>query len=342
MKALLLTAHGDASVLACGELPTPTPGPGEALVRLQASGVNHMDLLIRNGYPGIAVQLPHVLGGDVVGLVAAVGRGVTTVREGDRVIAAPVSGCGHCERCVEGQEFLCDAWQYLGFHRPGGYAQFCCVPARSLLALPESIDAGIAAALPVAGLTAFHAMTSVAQLRAGQTIFIWGGAGALGTMSIQIARALGLRPLIAASSEEKRALGLRLGAELALDPNDADFADRLRAVAPAGVDAVLDSVGAQTFPRSFSMVRKGGQLLLCGMIGGREAPLSIHQTYLRHLSVRGLYLGSRAELATLVRLVADRTVNPHIGTRIPFEQAAAGQQLLESRRNQGKIALLFS
>ncbi len=339
MKAMLLTAHGGTSGLSLADIPTPSPGPGEALVRVEATGVNRMDLLVRQGYPGIPVRLPHVMGGDVVGHVAALGPGVSGVREGDRVIAAPVVSCGHCALCAAGRQHLCLEWQYLGLHRPGGYAEHVAVPAENLVPISPALDAAAAAALPVAGLTAYHALAGVAGLREGETLFLWGGAGALGSLAIQIARALGARPIVTASTDEKRALALRLGAELALDPRDPALDEEVRAIAPAGVDVVLDAVGAETFAQSFALVKKGGTLVLCGMIGGREAPLSIHQTYLRHLSIRGAYLGSREELAALVGLVERGSVAPHVGAVLPLEHAAAGHDLLARRANLGKISL---
>lgn len=340
MKAMLLTAHGDTSGLVLGEIPTPSPGSGEALVRVEATGVNHMDLLVRRGYPGIPVTLPHIMGGDVVGRVAALGAGATGVREGDRVVAAPIVGCGRCVLCSSGRTHLCLDWQYLGLHRPGGYAEYAVVPVENLVPISSVLDAAAVAALPVAGLTAFHALCGVANLREGQTLFLWGGAGTLGTLAVQIARHLGARTIVTASSEERRALATRLGAELALDPRDPALEEKVRSLLPAGADVVLDSVGGETFPRSFAIVRKGGQLLVCGMTGGRDVPLNIHQTYLRHLSIRGLYLGSREELVQLVDLVESGRVVPHVGARLPLECAPAGHKLLARRANLGKIALL--
>ena len=348
MKALVLTAHGDTSGLELRELPTPKPVRGEALVKVEASGVNHMDVLVRRGYPGIPVTLPHVLGGDVVGTVVdafpsppgerARERGITV---GQRVVAAPVSGCGDCEVCREGRRFLCAKWQYLGFHRPGGYAEYVCVPAEDLVPLPAHVDAAAAAALPVAGLTAFHALATVGALRSGQSLFLWGATGALGSMAVQVAKALGVRTVVTASTDAKRVLAKQLGADLVLDPKDAALVEQVRAFSPGGVDAVFDFIGAETFPKSFELAKKGGQLLLCGMIGGREAPLSIHQTYLRHLSIKGLYLGSRDELARLVDLVAKGAVTPHVGARLPLADAAEGQRRLERREGEGKLALVL-
>jgi NADPH:quinone reductase-like Zn-dependent oxidoreductase len=336
---MLLVQHGGSEGLRMAEVPDPVPGPGEALVRVRATGVNHMDLLVRAGYPGIPVSLPHVLGGDVVGTVVALRAGADGVRVGERVVAAPVVSCGQCEMCAGRWPHLCSRWQYLGLHRPGGYAELVALPVKNLVPLPDSIGWSDATALPVAGLTAYHALCGLAELRAGQTLLLWGGAGSVGSMAIAIARSLGARAIVSASSAEKRALALRLGAELALDPRDPQLEERVRAAAPGGVDAVLDYVGAETFPRSFALLKKGGQLLVCGMIGGREAPLSLHQMYLRHVTIRGLYLGTVDELRALVALAASGRVRPYVGATLPLERAAEAQALLASRRNLGKVAL---
>jgi len=342
MKAMLLTAHGEPSGMAIAEIPAPSPARGEALVRVEATGVNHMDLLVRRGYPGIPVTLPHVMGGDVVGHVVALGPGATGVREGDRVIAAPVVACGRCALCLRGRPHLCVDWQYLGLHRSGGYAELVSVPAENLVPITPALDAAAATALPVAGLTAYHALRGVAHVGEGDTVFVWGGAGTMGTLAIQIARSAGARVIATGSGDARRALAVRLGAELALDPLDSELEEKVRAVAPEGVDVVLDAIGSATFPRSFALVRKGGQLLVCGMIGGREAPLNIHQTYLRHISIHGLYLGDRQELVDVVALVESGRVVPHVGAVLGLERASEGHELLARRANLGKIALMIS
>jgi NADPH:quinone reductase-like Zn-dependent oxidoreductase len=340
MRAVAFSQHGGPEVLTVRDLPTPSPGPGEALVKVSATGLNQVDRVIRMGYPGLAVPLPHVLGGDIVGTVEALGPGVSPVPVGTRVVAYPVISCHACALCLGGEPNQCLAWQYFGMHRAGGYAEYVVAPTSVLVPLPAAVDDASAVSLPVAALTAFHALTTVANLRAGQTLLLWGGTGALGTVAVQIAKALGARVITTGSTPERLEVARRMGADVVLDRLHDDVPARVRELAPHGVDVVLDYVGPATFPKSFELVRKGGQILLCGIITGRESPLSLHLTYLRHVSVKGLYLGTLEELRTLVAWVAAGKVKPYIGARLRLDEARRGHELLDAGQTVGKVALL--
>jgi NADPH:quinone reductase-like Zn-dependent oxidoreductase len=340
MRAVAFGQHGGPEVLTVRELPTPTPGPGEALLRVRATGLNQVDRVIRLGYPGLALPMPHVLGGDVVGTVEALGPGAEGVPVGTRVVVYPIISCHACPLCLGGEPNLCLKWQYFGMHRFGGYAEYVVAPTSVLVPLPDAVEDAAAVSLPVAALTAFHALTTVAGLRAGQTLLLWGGTGALGTVAVQIAKQLGARVITTGSSEERLDLARRMGADVVLDRLHDDVAARVRELAPHGVDVVLDYVGPTTFPTSFELVRKGGQILLCGIITGRESPLSLHLTYLRHVSIKGLYLGTLEELRTLVDWVAAGRLTPFLGARLGLEEARRGHELLDAGKTLGKVALL--
>lgn len=338
MRAVVFRSHGSPEVLELtGEAERPRPGPGEAVVRVAATGLNQVDRVIRKGYPGLEVPLPHVLGADVAGIVEEVCAPCDPGLVGRRVLVYPVGSCGGCELCRRGMASLCERWQYLGMHRQGGYAELVAVPARDLVMLPDSIGFAEAAALPVAGLTALHALTTVSRLERGQTFFTWGGAGAVGTMAIQIAKQLGARVIATASSPERLELMAGLGADVVLDRRRDDVAQRVRGEAPSGVDVALDFVGPETFPTTFGLVRKGGQILLCGILTGVSAELSLHQTYLRHLSIKGLYLGTREELQKLVRWTAEGRVRPYVSRRAGLDEIPELHRALEAGRTVGKV-----
>lgn len=339
MKALTLVGHGGPEQFRfTDDLPTPTPRAGEVRVRVRATGVNHVDLVVRRGYPGVTMPMPHVPGGDIAGEVDAIGEGVTGFKAGDRVVSHPMVSCGQCGLCRQGDPLLCTRWEYFGLHRKGGYAQYAVVPAANLVALPANVSFEHAASLPVAGLTAAHAM-NVGELREGETFFIWGGAGALGTFAVQLAKKRGARVIATVSSQQRAAELEALGCDLVLDRTRDDVAQRVAKFAPEGVDVAIDYVGPQTFATTHSMMRKGGRILLCGMITGREAPFSIHMTYLKHLSIRGLYLGTKAEFSSLVDMVGRGTVKPLIGATLPLAEGVRGHELLEKSAVPGKIVL---
>jgi NADPH:quinone reductase-like Zn-dependent oxidoreductase len=340
MKAVVMPAHGGREVLSYGELEKPLPGKGEVLVKVAFTGVNHVDLVNRRGYPGITVPLPHVLGSDIAGTIAELGEGVDGLTVGSPVVVYPLIGCGNCSACNEGRANICLNWKFIGLHLRGGYGEYVSVPAQNVI--PLSIPFDKAMAIPVAGLTAYHALKNVGELRSGQTFFIWGGAGGLGSMAIQIARHLGARVIATGGTPEKLETMKRLGADFVLDRRQDDVIGEVKKIAPDGVDLILDYVGPETFPKSFGMLKKGATMLLCGIITGRETTVSLHQTYLRHLSIKGLYMGTMTEMRELLALVEAGNIKPHIGRVLPLQDAAEGHRLMEAGESIGKIALRVS
>ena len=241
-----------------------------------------MDLLVRNGYPNQAIPLPHLPGGDVVGTVARVGREVESVKVGQRVLVYPLLSCGRCSLCRSGQRNLCTNWKTVGIHHHGGYAEEVAVPAENLILLPDGLDFKTAATLPVAGLTAHHALATVGKLAPGEVCVVWGAAGGLGSMALQVSRHLGARTIAVVGSQGRGEEAFTAGADAVINRNDVDVVKRLKELAPEGADLVLDSIGAATFSMSLGMLKNGGRLVSCGILGGRESPLNIHMVYFHH------------------------------------------------------------
>jgi NADPH2:quinone reductase len=338
MKAVIFPQHGGREVLQfVSDFPKPSPGRGEILIRVKTAGINNVDLVNRRGYPGITIPLPHILGGDIAGEVAELGEGVDGPEVGTRVVVYPLIGCGTCPQCRDGKPNICLQWRFIGMHINGGYAEYVSVPAENVL--PISISYEEAVTLPVAGLTAYHGLVTEGGLKPNQAFFIWGGAGGLGSMAIQIAKRLGATVIATAGSGEKLEFMRKLGADYVFNRHKDDLTAEVKKIAPHGVDLVLDYVGPQTFQTSFDMLKKGGTMLLCGIITGRETNFSIHQTYLRHLSIRGIYLGTQSEMRELLELVEKRNIKPVIGKTLPLKDASEGHRLMEAGESIGKIAL---
>jgi len=204
MKAITIPQHGGLEVLTYnGDYPTPSPEEGEVLVEVSATGLNRVDTLVRKGYPGIEIPLPHIPGGDIAGTVAEIGSGVGDVEIGSRVMVYPLLSCGECVLCLEGKRNLCLNWKYMGMHKKGGYAEYAVAPAENIVLLPDSVSFEDAAACSIAGLTAYHGIKTVGELQNGQSFFIWGGSGGLGTLAIQIAKHLGATVYATGGSDEK-------------------------------------------------------------------------------------------------------------------------------------------
>jgi NADPH2:quinone reductase len=343
MKAIILNENGAPDRLIYRtDFPVPEIRSDEVLVKVNATSINRADLVIRNGYPGLTLNFPHILGGDIAGIVEKSGNDVNGFKPGDRVLSWSIVACGNCDWCRKGRKGLCFNWQYFGMHRNGSYAEYAIVPESSLLKLADNLSFENAACLPVAGLTAYHALGSVGSLKKNETFFIWGGASGLGMMAVQIAKNIGAKVFATAGSDSKIKKLEEAGADYVFNHRtDEGIAGKvLDLTGKLGVDVVLDYVGPATHQQSFQMVKKGGRILWCGIMTGRETTVSMHQTYLRHISLLGLYLGEKEELKELVDLVASGKVKPYIGETLDLKDAAKGHQLLGEGKVTGKIVLV--
>jgi len=343
MKAIILNENGGTDKLFyTGDFPEPEIKPNEILVNVKATSVNRADLVIRQGYPGLTLKFPHILGGDIAGIVERTGNDVKGFKEGDRVFNWPIVSCGKCEWCKKGRGGLCFNWQCFGMHRWGSYAEYVAVPESSLIKLPDNVSFEEAACLPVAGLTAYHAVNTVADLQNGDTFFIWGGTSGLGIIAIQLAKSIGARVFATAGKDEKTEFLKKMGVEHVFNHSTNDKIDDevLQITGGAGIDVVLDYVGPAVFPKNFKMVTKGGKMLFCGILTGRETTVSLHQLYLRHLSMLGLYLGEKEELQELVNLCSEGKVRPFISKKLSLKDAAKGHQMIAESNVIGKVVLI--
>ncbi len=340
MKAVFINQHGSRDNLIYSEqMDKPQPKSNEVLVRVRATSLNRIDLVARYGYPGISIPLPHVLGGDICGEIAEIGKGVKGWQKGQRVVVYPLVWCNECALCKEGKHHLCLNWQYFGLHRQGGYSEYVAVPAVNVVALPDNVTFEQGASMPVAGITAYHGVKTVGNLQAGETFLIWGGGGGLGTFAVQIAKSVGATVIASVSTDERFAIAKKLGADHVVNRRIREVAPFVREVAPDGIDLALDYVGPETFQSTFDLLKKGGKMLLCGIITGRETNISLHMTYLRHLSIHGLYLGTIDEMKELLKLISDGTVVPCISDVLPLKDASEGHRRLEEEGVNGKIVL---
>jgi NADPH:quinone reductase-like Zn-dependent oxidoreductase len=323
-----------------GDFPTPEPGPGEVRVALKAAGLNRMDIWTRQGYPGIKLQYPHILGADGAGLVDALGSGVSGWQAGDRVVVNSNLGCGHCEACIAGQDNLCRDWRLLGETLRGTYAEYVVVPAGNLYPLPAGFSAHSAAAAALVFHTAWHSLIVRGGLRPGETVLVVGASGGVNTASIQIAKLAGARVYVVGSGMEKLALAKSLGADVLIDRTQEENWSKsiYQLTDKRGVDIVIDNVGT-TFPMSFRAARKGGRILTVGNTGGPKFEIDNRFIFAKHLSIIGSTMGARHDFATVMDLVFSGRLKPVLDCTYPLPQAAAAHERLEKGDQLGKITL---
>lgn len=340
MKAVFFEAHGGPEVLRHGELPDPQVGAGEALIEVEACGVNHLDLWVRQGLPGAPIPLPHVSGSEIVGRVARKGRGVAGVKLGQRVLVAPGISCGRCPACRAHQDSRCPSFGIIGLQRNGGYAEFCSVPAKNLIQVSDRLKPEEWAAAPLVFLAAWHMLVTRGGLQKRETVLVHAAGSGVGSAAIQIARLRGARVLTTAGSDEKLEKARKLGADVAINYNRQDFVQEvLRETGDRGVDLVFEHIGPATWAGSVRCLARGGRLVTCGATTGPKVELDLRFFFTKELSVLGCYMGSRKELDQVVALLEKGRIKPVVGQVFPLAEARRAQETMESRSFFGKLVL---
>ena len=341
MKAAFFKEHGGSDKILYDDYRDPVPEAGEALVRVRACGLNHVDLLLLDGRFPPPEGLPHVNGCEVTGTVEALGPGVRGLSPGQRVIVFPGFSCGQCEFCWRGERTVCLRYGYLGAHRDGGYAELVRVPAVNLLPLPDALSFEAGAALPMAMLTAWHALVAKAGVRPGQTVLVHAAGSGVGSAAVQIGKLIGARVLATAGSDAKLAKARELGADEVINHSRQKIADEVKRLTDRrGVDVVFEHVGTATWDASLMSLAPSGRLVTCGATTGYQAHVDIRYLFSRNLSILGSYMGSKAELYDVLHLVAQRKLRAVIDRTMPLEECALAHELMERREQFGKIVLL--
>jgi NADPH:quinone reductase-like Zn-dependent oxidoreductase len=341
MRAVVLERFGGPEVLVERELPAPDPRPGEVRVRVAACGVNHLDLWVRAGLPGLSPAMPHVLGNDVVGTVDALGEGVTGPAPGTKVFVNPTLSCGECDACRKGDDHLCRHYDVLGRGRPGGYAEYVTVPAANVLPYPDRLPFERAAAAPLVFLTAWHMLVTRAHLRAGEDVLVIGAGSGVGSAAVQVARLLGARVLATAGSPAKLERARALGAHETIDHSREDLAARARELtARKGVDVVFEHVGGRVFEAGVAALARDGRLVTCGATTGGKVSLDVNVLFGRHLSLLGSWMGRRSDMVAVLGHLASGALEPVVDTVMPLAEARRAHERLESREHFGKVVLV--
>jgi NADPH:quinone reductase-like Zn-dependent oxidoreductase len=339
MKAVRFHAHGGPDVLRYEDAEDPIPGPGEALIRVRACALNHLDLWQRRGMERVQIPFPHISGADVAGEVIATPKG--EFRPGSRVMLQPGLSCMRCAACLDGRDNECPKYDVLGYRSNGGYAEMVKVPVQNVVTIPDAIGFVEAAAFPLAFLTAWHMLITRAKLRAGEDVLVLGAGSGVGQAAIQIAWRHGARVFATAGTDAKLAKARQLGAYEVINHTTQDLAGKVREFTGGrGVDVVVEHVGTATWDQSLKSLTRGGRLVTCGATTGHDARLDLRVLFVRQISLLGSYMGRKAELLRAAQHFFAGELRPVIDTTFPLEQAAEAHRRLESREQFGKVVLV--
>jgi NADPH:quinone reductase-like Zn-dependent oxidoreductase len=353
MKAVAFFEHGPVDVLQYHEdFPEPVASKDdEIIIDIKYCGINHLDIWTRQGTgAGKKIRLPHICGCDIVG---------TTPIKGQRVMIYPGVSCGKCQHCTSSSnrtttrrerrrnnnnynkgENLCSQFAIIGGFSDynGGYAERVAVPEKNVIRLPSALKDEIAATLAVSYLTAWNMLQTNGASR-GKKILVYGASSGVGMATIQLAKALGATVITTVSGNSKRDFAKKLGAHYIIDRTRQDIADEVKKIVPAGVDIVIDHVGAATWATSIAALRQGGRMAVCGMTSGNEATVHIRMFYTKQIVMAGYLLGTRAQLQELINFVMRKKIQPVIDSIFPLQDAKEAQKKMEAGLHAGKILL---
>src|SRR6202166_1124252 len=339
MKAVRIHQFGGPEVLTYEDVPDPKPRKDQVLIRVRVCSMNHLDIFVRGGLPG--VNLPHIMGTDTAGEIVEVGEYVTDLKVGQRVLVAPMSFCNHCAKCVAGLQNQCRQFTVFGNAVDGGNCELFAIPAVNAIPIPDSLDFNEAASVPLVFVTAWHMLVGRAAIRPGQTVLILGASSGVGIAAIQIAKLFQCRVITTAGDEAKLEKGRALGADYGINHYKQKISEEVRNITnKEGVDIVIEHVGAATWDESVRSLKSGGKLVTCGATTGPSVSLDLRHLFARQLSLLGSYMGTMGELHEVLRHVFSGRLKPVVDRVFPLSEIRAAHEYLEKSQMFGKVIVI--
>jgi NADPH:quinone reductase-like Zn-dependent oxidoreductase len=341
MKAVVIQEHGGPEKLRIEEIPEPEYSEDEILLKVHSAGLNHLDIWVRKGRGGLNLPRPHIPGSDAAGIVVAAGANVTNVTVGEEVIVNPGLSCGCCEYCNRGQQSECISFGIVGMSRPGTFAELLAVPSRNVWPKPSHMSFNEAGAFVLAHLTAWRMLITRAQLKPGQTVLIHGIGGGVALSALQLARLADAEVIVTSSSDEKLERAGQAGADHKINYKRVeDVAQHVKDITSGrGVDIVIDTVGAATWPIDFSAVRRGGKIVLCGVTSDAQAVTNLRTLYWNQLTILGSTMGSEEDLHQMIKAATKAKLKPIIDSTAKLENIKDATGRMETGEQFGKIVI---
>ena len=340
MKAARIHSHGGPDVLQVEEIPEPKIRADQVLVRVRACALNHLDLFVRAGIPGMKFSLPHILGSDIAGEVVAVGELCERVKPGWRVLLSPGLSCRQCEACLAGNDNLCRRFTMFGYAIDGGNTELLAAPEYSAIQIPDDLSFEEAAAAPLVFLTAWHMLMARAKLQPGEDVLVLAASSGVGTAAIQIARMFQCRVIATAGGEAKLAKARELGADHVIDHYQQDISAEVKKItAKRGVDVVIEHVGTATWPKSLESLAPAGRLVTCGATTGFDARVDLRYLFSKQWSLLGSFMGTMGELHQVLKFVFRKQLKPVVDRVYPLSEIRSAHERLEKKEQFGKVVV---
>lgn len=336
MKAVFFEKPGGLEVLQYGDFPTPKPRKGEALVRVRACGLNRLDIWLREDRENARnIPMPHIPGSDIAGTIEEINNG-SSLKVGQDVVLNPAIPCDICPRCKQGEP--CELVNIFGVKNQGGYAEYITAPISQLYPKPKNISFVEAAAFPLTFLTAWHMLVGRTKLQKGETVFVWGASGGLGSSAVKVAKYLGARVIAAAKSDGEARRIRKIGADETVNYTKKDVEKAVKKLTSnSGVDVVFESVGEKTWNTTLALLRPFGRVVIAGTTSGDMGTQDLSDIYVRQLSIFGARMGTKEEFEKVLALVAKGQLKPIIDKVYPLKRAVEAQKRMATGKHVGKI-----
>jgi NADPH:quinone reductase-like Zn-dependent oxidoreductase len=338
MKAVRFHKFGGPEVLEFEDVPDPQLRRDQILVRVKACALNHLDLFIRNGLPG--VKLPHINGSDVSGDIVEVGEYVTDFKPGQRVLLAPMTFCGVCPACTAGQQNQCPQLSVLGYLNDGGNAEYIAVPRVNVLPIPDELTYDEAAAVPLVFVTAWHMLVSRCRVKPGDFVLVLGGGSGVGSAAIQVCKLFHARVIATAGDEAKLEKSRELGADYVVNHYQHKIAEEVKQIThKAMCDIVFEHVGRATWTESMKSLKPGGCLVTCGATTGPDVSVDLRFLFARQLSFLGSFMGTMGDFHQVMKHIFSGRLKAVVDKSFPLREARAAHERLEKSEQFGKVIL---
>ena len=338
MKSVRIHQFGGPEVLTYEDIPPPQLRKDQVLVKVKACSLNHLDVWVRKGLPG--VKLPHILGSDIAGEVVEVGEYLSTIKPGQRVLVAPMHFCGHCVKCLAGVQNQCREFTVLGNAVDGGNCELFAASGANIIPIPDSLDFNQAASVPLVFVTAWHMLVGLAGVRPGQTVLVLGGSSGVGIAAIQIAKLFHCRVVTTAGDESKLEKGRELGADYGINHYKQKISEEVRKITnKEGVDIVVEHVGAATWDESMKCLKTGGRVVTCGATSGPSVGVDLRHLFARQLRILGSYMGTMGELHEVLGHVFAGRLKPVVDRTFALTEIRAAHEYLEKSQMFGKVVV---
>lgn len=339
MKAVRIHQHGGLDVLKYEDIPMPNINQNQCLIKIKAAALNHLDIWVRKGFPG--VPLPMIMGSDGAGIIEEIGTNISEFSVGNRVLIQPLTYCGACRWCKQNKENYCEKWGIFGENQDGTQCEYMAIDADHLHIISSGMSFEEAAAFPLVAETAYAMLIDRANIQKGETVFVWGASSGVGSMAIQIAKAMGCKVLTTVGNVKKRDFAEKLGADLIVNYNDENISKIVKEfTGRQGVDVVVEHVGTKTWETSLRILGKGGRIVTCGATTGSEAKFDIRRLFYKQQSILGSTMGNVKSLDSALVMYRNGDIKPIVDKCFKMSEIRKAHEYLENGNQIGKVIVI--